>query len=236
MTDEREYMDKRWVALALLCMAQFVVDSRRLDRQRRAADDRRGPHVRPGQPFLGRQLLRPHLRWLPAPRRAPRRPPRPPAGLHRRPPPLRRRLARRRLRRVRGRPDRRARGSGLGRRAPLAGRALDRHHHVQGRIRAQQGARHLGRGRRIRRRCGRPPRRRPHRVRRLGVGPVGQRADRDRRRAPRPAPHPREPLGRGEPHLRHPRRGHGDRRPCAPRLRAGRGARRRLGLAARRSA
>ena len=25
MTDEREYMDKRWVALALLCMAQFVV-------------------------------------------------------------------------------------------------------------------------------------------------------------------------------------------------------------------
>ncbi len=25
MTDEREYMDKRWIALALLCMAQFVV-------------------------------------------------------------------------------------------------------------------------------------------------------------------------------------------------------------------
>ena len=79
--------------------------------------------------------------------------------------------------------DRRPRGAGPRRRDPLAGGALDRHHHVQRRRRAQQGARRLGRGRRLRRRRRRAARRRAHRVRRLGVGALGQRADRPRRRA-----------------------------------------------------
>ncbi len=52
----------------------------------------------------------------------------------------------------------------------------------RGRLRAQQGAGRMGRGRRLRRRRGRAARRRADRVRRLGVGAVGQRADRHRRR------------------------------------------------------
>ena len=102
---------------------------------------------------------------------------------------------------VRGRADRRARGPGPRRRDPLAGRALDRHHDLPRRRGAQQGARRLGRGRRLRRRRRRAARRRADRVPRLGVGAVGQRADRHRRRraravadraraapSPRPAP------------------------------------------------
>ena len=58
--------------------------------------------------------------------------------------------------------------------------------------RAQQGARRLGRGRRLRRRRGRAARRHAHRVGRLGVGAVRQRADRPRRRVPRAAPAARE--------------------------------------------
>ena len=95
--------------------------------------------------------------------------------------------------------DRRPRGPGPRRRDPLAGGALDRHHHLPRRLRAQQGARRLGRGRRRRRRRGRPARRRADRVPGLGVGAVGERADRDRRRGPRPAADRREPLGVREP-------------------------------------
>ena len=51
---------------------------RRLDRQRRAAVDRPRARLQPGRPLVGRQRLHPHLRRLPAARRAPRRPPRPP--------------------------------------------------------------------------------------------------------------------------------------------------------------
>ena len=57
---------------------------------------------------------------------------------------------------------------------------------------AQQGAGRLGRGRRLRRRGGRAARRHAHRVGRLGVGAVRQRADRHRRGAARPAPAARD--------------------------------------------
>ena len=67
------------------------------------------------------------------------------------------------------------------RRDHLPRRALARDDDVRRGRRAQQGARRLGRGRRVRRRRGRAARRHPHPVRRLGVGAVRQRADRPRR-------------------------------------------------------
>ena len=81
--------------------------------------------------------------------------------------------------------DRRPRRPGPRRRAALPGRALARHHDLRRGRRAQQGAGRLGRGRRLRRRRRRAARRHAHRVGRLGVGPVRQRADRPRRRAAR---------------------------------------------------
>ncbi len=89
--------------------------------------------------------------------------------------------------------DRRPRRAGAGRRDPLPRRPLDRRHHLQRRRRAQQSAGDLGRGRGLRRRRRRPPRRRPHRIPRLGMGAVGERADRDRRRGARPEPDRRDP-------------------------------------------
>ena len=116
-----------------------------------------------------------------------------------------------------------ARRAGPRRRDPLARRALDRHHDLQGRRRAQQGARRLGRGRRLGRRRGRAARRRADRVRRLGVGAVGQRPDRARRRLPGAAAARREPLGVRDPGLRLRRRRQRHGRARAARLRAGRG-------------
>ena len=77
--------------------------------------------------------------------------------------------------------DRRARGPGPGRRAHLPRGAVDRHDHVRRGRGAQQGARRLGRGGRLRRRGRRAARRDAHRVGRLGVGAVRERADRHRR-------------------------------------------------------
>ncbi len=118
------------------------------------------------------------------------RPARPPARLRRRPDPLLRRLARRRPRPEPGVAGRRPRRPGPRRRDPLPGRAVDHHHHLRRGRRAQPRAGRVGRGGRLRRRRGRPVRRPADRVRRLGVGPVRQRADRPRggvRRVPRPA-------------------------------------------------
>ena len=92
--------------------------------------------------------------------------------------------------------DRRPRRPGPRRRAALPGRAVARHHDLRRGRRAQQGAGRLGRGRRLRRRRRRAARRHAHRVRRLGVGAVRQRADRPRRRAARAAPAAREPQRR----------------------------------------
>ena len=205
MTDRQEYMDQRWIALALLCIAQFVVvlDASIVN----VALPTIGESLTFSQDnlswvvnayvltFGGFLLLGGRLADLLGRRRVFI------GGLIL----FAARLARRRLRRVRGHADRRSRGSGPRRRAALAGGAIDRHDDLLGRRRAQQGAGRLGRGRRIRWRRGRPARRDPHRVRRLGVGPVGQRADRDRRSGDRPAPDPREPCRPRDPLLRRPR-------------------------------
>ena len=81
---------RKWLALALLALTQFVDRPRRLDRERRAALDRPRARLHPGQPVLGRQRLHADLRRLPAARRPPGRPARPPAAVHGRPGPLRR--------------------------------------------------------------------------------------------------------------------------------------------------
>ena len=104
------------------------------------------------------------------------------------------RLAALRPRLLRGRADRRARRPGPRRGDHLAGRALDRHDHLRGGRRAQQGARHLGRARRRRRRGRRAARRRPDEVLRLGVDLLRQRAGRRARVPARPALRAREPL------------------------------------------
>ena len=202
---------------------------RRLDRQRRAAVDRPRPRFRPGGPLLGGQRLHPVLRRLPAPRRAHGRPHRSSPDVRRRPRGLRAGLARRWSRDHPGHADRRTRRPGPGRRAALPGRALPRHRDVQGGRGAQQGDGRLGRRGRLRRRRGRAPRRRAHRVRGLGVGPVRQRADRPRRRVLRHAPAPREQDHRHE-HVRRRRRRLRDGRPLPAGLHAGRRQRRGLDL------
>ena len=72
---------------------------------------------------------------------------------------------------------------GLGGAMIAPGGALDPLDDVRRGRGAQQGARRLGRRLGRRRRRGRAARRRPHRVRRLGVGVLRQRADRPRRRS-----------------------------------------------------
>ena len=96
--------------------------------------------------------------------------------------PLRRRLARRRPRAERGLADRRSRRAGPRRRAALAGRPLARDRPLRRGRRAQQGDGRVGRRGRLRRRRRRPARRHADRVGRLGVGAVRERADRHRRR------------------------------------------------------
>ena len=130
---------------------------------------------------------------------------------------------------TRGPADRRPRAPGPRRRAALAGRAVARDRDLQGGRGAQQGARRLGRRGRLRRRRRRAARRHADRVGRLGVGPVRQRPDRRRRRAAGPAPAAREPQ-RGRAPLRRRRRRLGDGRPVAAGLRARRRPQRGLGL------
>ncbi|CAA9476647.1 MAG: Uncharacterized MFS-type transporter, partial [uncultured Solirubrobacteraceae bacterium] len=204
--------------------------ARRLHRQRGAALDRPRPRVLAGEPPVGRQRLHARLRRLPPPRRPHGRPPRAAAPVHRRPHPLRRRLAAGRLRADGGPAHRLPRAAGPRRGAHLARRALHRHDALHRGRRAQQGARGVGRGGRRRRRGRRAARRRAHGVPRLGVGAVRQHAHHHRRGGHRPPPARREPLGRREPPLRRRGRGHGDRRTVAARLRAGRRQRRGLGL------
>ena len=71
---------------------------------------------------------------------------------------------------------------------------------------------------RARRRGGRPARRRAHRVRRLGVGLLRQRADRPRGDPARPAPAAREPRRGCRPLVRRDRRDPRHREPLAARL------------------
>ena len=101
---------------------------------------------------------------------------------------------------VRGRADRRARGAGARRGDHLAGGALDHHDDVRGRPGAQQGARHLGRDRRLRRGGRRARRRHPDEVPRLGVDLLRQRPGRRRSRSrSTPRVRPREPRPSASP-------------------------------------
>ncbi len=203
---------------------------RRVDREHRAALDRRGPRLLAGEPLLDRQRIHPHLRRLPAARRAHGRPARPPARLHGGPDRDRGRLALRRLRLQRGPDDRRPRGPGPRRRDHRAVRALDRRDPLHRRLRAQQGAGRLGCGRGLGRRRRRPARRRAHRRPRLGVGPVGQRARRtDRPGADAPTAR-REPQRGPDPELRRRGRGQRHRGAVGPGLRDRRRRRGRLGF------
>ena len=106
--------------------------------------------------------------------------------LHDRVVPLRPRVVRRRA-------DRRARRAGPRRRDHLPGRALDHHDDVRRGRRAEQGARHLGRDRRLRRGGRRARRRRADEVPRLGVDLLRQRAGRRDRACARAAVRAREP-------------------------------------------
>ncbi len=99
-----------------------------------------------------------------------------------------------------------ARGPGTRRGDHLAGRAVDRDDDVRGGRRAQQGARHLGRARRLGRGGGRPPRRHPHEVPRLGVDLLRQRPRRRARARAHAADRPGEPRGPRASALRRSRR------------------------------
>ena len=204
---------------------------RRLDRERRAAVDRPRPRLLTGEPLVGRQRLHADVRRLPAARRPHGRPARPAAAVPRRSRAVLARVAGRRPLPDRGPADRLARGPGPRRRAAVARRALARHSDVQRGRRAQQGVRRLGRRGRLRRRRRRAARRHADRVGRLGVGAVGEPADRPRRGGARAAPAAREPQRRRAALRRRGRRVR-DRRPVAAGLRARRRHRCRLGLRA----
>ncbi len=115
------------------------------------------------------------------------------------------------------------------RRPPRSGRALPHHRDLHRGPGALHRLRRL-RGHRRRRRGDRPDHgRRPHPVRLVALVPVRQRADRHRDRRRRPAHRPGEP-GHGQHQLRHPGHGHGHRRPGGAGLRVHPGRTGRLDL------
>ena len=234
MTDQADYIQRRWWALALLCMTQFMVvlDASIVN----IALPSIGEDVGISQEnlswvvngyvltFGGFLLLGGRLADLLGRRLVFM------AGLHHR----RGRLAVRGLRPQRGRADR-----GAGRAGPRCGdhraqRALDRHHDLPRRRRAQQGAGRLGRGGRLGRRGRRAARRRAHRRPGLGVGDVGQRAGGAGGSGAHSRADPGEPLRGADPPLRP--RGRRDRhgRPVAAGVRDRRCGRARAGARPRR--
>ena len=138
---------------------------RRHDHDRGAALDRGRSRLREARPAVGAERLRPHLRRPALARRTRGRPARTPACVHGRCPGLHGRVAHVRARLVTGGAPRGPRGAGRRRRDHDADRPVDHLHHVHGGLRAEQGARDLGRARRHRRHRGvadrRPARRRP---------------------------------------------------------------------------
>ena len=153
---------------------------------------------------MGDQRLRPRLRWLPPPRRPHGRPARAPPSLPQRDRALHRRVAPLRLRLERGRPDRRPRHPGPRGRGDHSRRTLDPHDHLQGRPRAEHRPWRLGRSRRLRRRGGRPARRRAHGRALVGVDLLRQRPGRRDRADRQSLPARREP-GRDREALRRDR-------------------------------
>ena len=157
-------------------------------------------------------------------------PPGPQAPVHRRGHPVHGRLPAQR-----GGPDlrdadRRSRPPGSRWRARLPRRAVDRHHHLQRRGSADQGAWRLERDRGRRRGRRSPPRRHPHRRGVVAVGLLRQRAGRHRHRGAGAALRRRVPGRRRPPVVRPRRRGRRHQRPRGARVRDRQGAGVRLGL------
>ena len=174
----------RWKALTIVCAAFFmtVLDVSIVNVA--LPVDREVAALLAREPAVGDHGLRDHLRRLPAARRARGGRARAAAGLPRRRPRLHRRLVHLRSRLVGRGADHGTRSAGPGRRDHHACCALDRHDDVRRRRRAEQGARHLGRDRRRRRRCRRARGRPAHQVPGLGVDLLRQRPGRrDRVRA-----------------------------------------------------
>ena len=172
--------------------------ARHRDRERRPPLDPDRSRILAGQPAMGDLRVRARLRRLPAARRPHRGHPRAPADLHGRAGRVHDRLAALRARLVRGVPDRRPRDPGTRRRDDLAGRARDPDDDLRRGPGAEHRARRLGRGRRLRRRRGRPARRRAHGRSLVGVDLLRQHPGRARGARARSRPAHREPRHRGE--------------------------------------
>ncbi len=218
MTTEGEYAEKRWQALALLCIAQFMVVldasivnialptiGTALDFSQDNLSWVVNAYV---LTFGGFLLLGGRLADLLGRRRVFM------SGLIL----FAARFAGRRLRPERNPADHRPGRPGPRRGDRLTGGSVDHHRDLQGGRRAQQGPRRLGRRRRLRRRRRRAARRRAHRRPRLGMGALGQRPDRPDHRVLRAAADRREPVGGPVAELRHPRGGHDHSRAVAARL------------------
>ena len=182
----------KWLALAVLAVAQFMVvlDVTIVNVALPAIQTDLG-FTADGLQWVVNAL---HARLRrPAAAGWPRgRPARSTTALPHRPRAVRRRFARRRVRRLLRDADRRPRDPGHRRRAALARRARAADRHVPRRQRAQHRARHLGRAGRHRRHARRRRRRRARRLGRLGVDLLRQRPGRDRSASsPRRASSPR---------------------------------------------
>ena len=166
---------RRWTALAVIALAQFMVIADTSDHRRGLARHPLGPRLQPRGPLVGVQRLRHRVRRPAAARRPAVRPVRGQAPLHRRLGRARRRVAGRRPRRLHRRGNRRARRS---RRRLCAHRAVsadpaDDALRVQPEG-AHEGVRRLRRGRPRRRHRRRVPRRCHHRMGLMAVGVLHQ--------------------------------------------------------------
>ena len=210
---------RRWIGLAVIVAAQFMVVLDVAIVNVALPDDQDRPPLQPGEPPVGRDgLLDPLRRRAPA-RRPHGRPARAPAAVHGRPRALHGQLAAGRARLVGGLADRLPVAAGPRGGAALAGGALDPDDHLRGRTRAEPRAGRLGRRLRQRRRGRRAARRRPDELAQLVVDLLHQRPGRPGRARARSAPAGREPRGGRSPPLRRPRGGGDHRRPDAARLR-----------------
>ena len=159
----------RWSTLAVLALAQFMVVLDVTIVNVALPDIQADLGFSADGAAVGGQRVHAAVRRLPAARRPGRRPARSSPDVHVRPGAVHGRLARGRARALAGRPDRRARGPGPGRRAALPRGALDPDRDLRPRARPQPRHGHLGRSRRPGRHARRRRRRRARRRDRLAV-------------------------------------------------------------------
>ena len=202
----------RWLALYVLCLASLMIVLDVTIVERRAALDPRRPRLLRDVARMGRERVRPHVRRVPAPRRASWRPLRAPEAVPDRDQRLHAGLARVWARDLAGVPDRRARRAGRRRSDRLGGLALadGQPLHRAGRAREGNGHLRLRRGRR------RQPRRRARRDPdghdQLALDLPRQLPDRRARRAALAAAAADGACADGRPAARHRRRGDDHRR------------------------